>query len=55
MKKGDETMENNFKKSLPYQLALKKMVLGLEFKPACLLKNSHLNNILKTQNILLSV
>lgn len=44
-------MENNFKKSLPYQLASRKKVLGLEFKPACLLKNSHLRNILKMQNM----
>ena len=29
-------MGNSFKKSQPYQLALKKKVLGLEFKPTCL-------------------
>ena len=42
-------MKNSFKKNLPYQLALRKMVLGLEFKPTCLLKDSHLRNILKMQ------
>ena len=54
IKKGAH-MENNFKKNLAYQLALKKKALGLESKPTYLLKSSHLRNILKTQNILLFV
>jgi len=44
IKKGAH-MENNFKKNLAYQLALKKKALGLESKPTCLSRKSLRDNL----------